>query len=73
MSTTMKRHQLFIGGKWADSSGGDDQENFVFPKRTSTSEIRQTYGMYLRRRRRQPHTVSKQAAQAGEVERVHAS
>src|SRR6266581_6365313 len=26
MSTTLKRHQLFIGGKWADSSGGDDQE-----------------------------------------------
>ena len=26
MSTTLKRHQLFIGGKWSDSSGGDDQE-----------------------------------------------
>jgi 1-pyrroline dehydrogenase len=26
MSTTLKRHQMFIGGKWADSSGGDDQE-----------------------------------------------
>ena len=26
MSTTLKRHQMFIGGKWTDSSGGDDQE-----------------------------------------------
>src|SRR6266850_2561940 len=26
MSTTLKRHQMFIGGKWVDSSGGDDQE-----------------------------------------------
>jgi len=26
MSTTLKRHQLFIGGRWVDSSGGDDQE-----------------------------------------------
>ena len=26
MSTTLKRHQLFIGGKWSDSSGGEDQE-----------------------------------------------
>jgi 1-pyrroline dehydrogenase len=26
MSTTLKRHQMFIGGKWADSSGGDTQE-----------------------------------------------
>ena len=26
MSTTLKRHQMFIGGKWSDSSGGDDQE-----------------------------------------------
>ncbi len=26
MSTTLKRHQLFIGGKWSDSSSGDDQE-----------------------------------------------
>ena len=26
MSTTLKRHQMFVGGKWVDSSGGDDQE-----------------------------------------------
>src|SRR6195256_369322 len=26
MSTTLKRHQMFIGGKWADSSGGEGQE-----------------------------------------------
>jgi 1-pyrroline dehydrogenase len=26
MSTTLKRHQMFIGGDWADSSGGDVQE-----------------------------------------------
>src|SRR6267143_1495485 len=26
MSTTLKRHQMFIGGKWAESSGGGDQE-----------------------------------------------
>jgi acyl-CoA reductase-like NAD-dependent aldehyde dehydrogenase len=26
MSTTLKRHQLYIGGEWTDSSGGDDQE-----------------------------------------------
>jgi 1-pyrroline dehydrogenase len=26
VSTTLKRHQMFIGGKWTDSSGGDDQE-----------------------------------------------
>jgi len=26
MSTTLKRHQMFVGGEWVDSSGGDDQE-----------------------------------------------
>src|ERR1700674_1329358 len=26
MSTTLKRHQMFVGGHWVDSSGGDDQE-----------------------------------------------
>ena len=26
MSTTLKRHQMFVGGQWVDSSGGDDQE-----------------------------------------------
>jgi betaine-aldehyde dehydrogenase len=26
MSTTLKRHQMFVGGEWIDSSGGDDQE-----------------------------------------------
>jgi 1-pyrroline dehydrogenase len=26
MSTTLKRHQMFVGGDWVDSSGGDVQE-----------------------------------------------
>jgi len=26
VSTTLKRHQMFVGGQWVDSSGGDDQE-----------------------------------------------
>ena len=26
MSTTLKRHQMFVGGQWVDSSGSDDQE-----------------------------------------------
>jgi 1-pyrroline dehydrogenase len=26
MSTTLKRHQMFVGGEWVDSSGGDLQE-----------------------------------------------
>src|SRR6202162_2387187 len=26
MSTTLKRHQMFVGGHWVDSSGGDVQE-----------------------------------------------
>ena len=26
MSTTLKRRQMFVGGEWIDSSGGDDQE-----------------------------------------------
>ena len=25
MSTTLKRHQMFVGGKWVDSSGGDQE------------------------------------------------